>query len=139
MTQLILDTSQYNISLPESRKGGYAVERQPLSVDVEMITGRMVRELRGSVWVIGYQYGYFTDAEKNNLIAACRKGQGQPIRCGFLPPDSASALTYSNFLVKSFTYPTFMWSKKVMDNGEVTFVPMWGNFSLELREVEPSD
>ena len=48
MTQLILDTTGYNMILPESIKGGYVVEEQALSVDVEMITGRIVRQLRGN-------------------------------------------------------------------------------------------
>lgn len=139
MTQLILDTEGYNISLPESRKGGYTAEPRPLSVDVEMVTGRMVRELRGNVWYITYQYGFFTDTEKNNLIVACQKGQRQAIRCGFLPPNSSQALTYSDFLVTSFTYPKFMWSRLTPSGDVLAPVPMWGDFALELREVRPSD
>lgn len=134
MTQLILDTEEYNVVLPESKKGGYIPQKQPLSVDVEMISGRIVRELRGNVWHIAYQYGYFNDEEKNRLLAACEKGRREPITCGFLPPDSAGKLTYSQFLVMDITYPKFMWSR----TGE-TPVPLWGDFALELREVKPSD
>lgn len=139
MTQLILDTEGYNISLPESQRGGYTVELRPLSVDVEMVTGRMVRELRGNIWYIAYQYGFFTDAEKNKLISTCRKGQRQSVRCGFLPPDSVEALAYSDFLVTSFTYPKFMWSRMAGSGGNTSPVPVWGDFALELREVRPSD
>lgn len=139
MTQLILDTEGYNITLPESIKGGYRAERLPLSVDVEMITGRLVRELRGSVWTVAYQYGYFSDADKNALIAACEKGRREPITCGFLAPESSGALTYSQFIVTNFKYPTFFWSRLKEANSETVPVPMWGDFSVELREVEPSD
>lgn len=135
MVQLILDTGEYNITLPESKHGGYTITKQPLSVDVEMITGRMVRELRGNVWTITYQYGYFSDYEKNRLIAAIEKGRREPINCGFLPPNSAEELLYSDFLVTDFTYPTFYWSRE--DGEEVH--PIWGNFSVSLREVRPSD
>ena len=72
MTQLILDTTGYNLVLPESVKGGYVVEEQALSVDVEMITGRIVRQLRGNAWHITYQYGLFDDeliAERMRLKA----------------------------------------------------------------------
>lgn len=127
MVQIILD----GIALPESQRGGYIADRQPLSVDVEMITGRIVRELRGNVWVIKYQYGYFDDETKNRILTAVEKGRRQAIRCGFLPPDSTEALTYSNFLVTNFTYPEFMWSA----DGK----PLWANFEIELREVQPSD
>lgn len=136
MTQLILDTSGYNVELPESEKGGYTATRQPLSVDVEMVTGRMVRELRGDVWVLTYQYGWFDDATKNKVLAAIEKGRGEPITCGFLPPASAGELTYSEFFVTDFTYPKFMWSRSELDG---TPVPMWADFSVELREVNPSD
>lgn len=132
MTQLIID----GVVLPESQKGGYTVEKVPLSVDVQMVTGRMVRELRGNVWTITYQYGFFDDEMKNKVIAACEKGRNIPILCGFLPQESAEELTYSNFFVTKFNRPKFMWSKK-KTTGEV--VPLWADFSFELREVAPSD
>lgn len=131
MTQLILDTLEYNISLPESKKGGYTATLQPLSVDVEMVTGRMVRELRGNVWVVTYQYGFFDDALKSKVLFAIEKGKRQSIQCGFLPPNSEDVLTYSDFIVTNFSYPIFMWST----DGK----PLWADFSFELREVKPSD
>lgn len=131
MTQLILDTLEYNISLPESKKGGYTATLQPLSVDVEMVTGRMVRELRGNVWVITYQYGFLDDAMKSKVLSAIEKGKRQSIQCGFLPPYSDDVLTYSDFIVTNFSYPIFMWST----DGK----PLWADFSVELREVQPSD
>ena len=127
MTQLILD----GITLPESVKGGYAAVKEPLSKNVEMVSGRMVREMRGNVWRISYQYGYFSDELKNQILAACERGKSQPITCGFLPQESAGELTYSEFFVISVTRPKFMWST----NGK----PMWGDFSVELREVRPHD
>ena len=139
MTQLILDTGGYNITLPESQKGGYTVSREDLSEPVEMVTGRVVRELRGSVWVIAYQFGFFDDETKNAVIAACEKGRSQPINCGFLPQESTEALTYSDFFVTSFTRPKFMWSRQKTSGGASVPVPIWGDFSVELREVRPSD
>ncbi len=139
MTQLILDTTGYNMILPESIKGGYVVEEQALSVEVEMITGRIVRQLRGNAWHITYQYGFFDDDTKNKLISVCRKGKEQAITCGFLPPDSSGTLLYSNFLVMAFTYPKFMWSQMLPGENGDTARPLWGDFSLELREVRPHD
>lgn len=139
MTQLILDTTGYNMVLPESIKNGYFAEEQPLFVDVEMILGRVVRQLRGNVWHITYQYGFFDDDTKNKWISACRKGTRQAITCGFLPPDSSGTLLYSNFLVTAFTYPKFMWSQMFPGENGDTARPLWGGFSLELREVRPHD
>lgn len=135
MTQLILDTTGNAVILPESQKGGYNAQFTPLSEDVEMVTGRLVRELRGNVWVLSYQYGYFTDEMKNQVISACEKGKRTPITCDFLSPDSDNALSRSLFWVTSFNYPKFFWSR---DNNGKT-IPLWGDFSLTLREVEPSD
>lgn len=139
MTQLILE----GVVLPESQRGGYTVSKEPLSSDVEMVTGRIVRELRGNVWTISYQYGYFNDGMKDQVIAACEKGRRQAIRCGFLTPK-ANSLVYSSFLVTSFTYPKFMWSRNVVQRdtsteGVVVAQPLWGDFSVQLREVQPSD
>lgn len=135
MNQLILDITGYGVILPESQKGGYTAQFTPLSEDVEMITGRLVRELRGNVWVLNYQYGYFSDEMKKRVIAACEKGKREPITCAFLKPDSSGTLSQSRFWVMSFNYPKFFWSRD--NNG--TSVPLWGDFSLTLREVKPSD
>lgn len=135
MTQLILDADGAAVVLPESRKGGYTAELTPLSEDVEMITGRLVRELRGNVWVLAYQYGYFKPEMKKRVISACEKGRRQPILCSFLTPESGGELMDSRFFVTEFTYPKFYWSK----NAYGTRVPLWGDFSLTLREVRPGD
>ena len=50
MTQLILDVGGMAVALPESQKGGYTAYEEDLSVEIEMIFGRMVSELGGVVW-----------------------------------------------------------------------------------------
>lgn len=127
MTQLVID----GVVLPESKKKGYSADLIPLSVDVEMVSGRITRELRGNVWSIRYQYGYFSDDLKNQVLAACEKGKKTPIACGFLPQESAGALSFSEFFVTNLQRPVFMWS----NDGK----PMWADFSVELREVNPHD
>lgn len=138
MTQLILDTDGYNVVLPESQKN-YRAYREDLGTEVVMTSGRLTKEVRGTVWHVTYQYGYFDDETKNAVIAACEKGKKQSITCGFLPPNSTGILTYSSFLVTSFDYPKFMWSTTFPGEGDVAPTPMWADFSLELREVKPSD
>lgn len=139
MVQLILDTQGANITLPESQNDGYSVQTESLNVEVEMISGRVVREVRGDVWVIKYQYGYFDDEMKNKVIAVCEKGKRQPIRCAFLPQESDGALTYSDFWVTDFQRPKFAWSRPVLDWAQYVPKPIWGDFRLELREVRPHD
>lgn len=135
MTQLILDSGESAVTLPESQKGGYRAWKDSLSQDVTMVSGRLVREVRGNIWRLAYQYGFFNDELKKKVIAACEKGRGRPIQCGFLAPDSSGELTHSMFFVTSFTYPKFMWSR----NSEGGPVALWADFSVELREVTPHD
>lgn len=133
ITQLKLDTYGENMVLPESRKGGYSAVRKPLSVSVEMISGRMVKEVRGSVWTISYQYGLMNDEDKNRFIGICEKGTVSPIGCEFLMPNGETKS--SMFFVTGWKPPTFYWSRDVDGNP----VAMWGNYSISLREVKPSD
>ena len=64
MLQIILDTGGYAIALPESIKGGYTAYEEDLTVDLVMIPGNMIKEVRGSVWHVNYQYGYFNESDK---------------------------------------------------------------------------
>lgn len=134
MTQLILDVGGYAISLPETRRESYVVDEEALSRDLVMIPGNMVKELRGDVWVIEYQYGYFNATDKDRVIAACKKGRRKPIICTFLVPDGNQTLT-STFFVSAYTRPRFYWSRD--DKGAT--VPVWGGFTVSLREVDPHD
>lgn len=116
------------IALPESQKGGYIAYEEDLSVQIPMIAGNLVCELAGVVWRISYQYGWFNDADRQRVLSACRHGKREPILCTFLPPDGEETIT-SRFFVTSFRDPKFMWSAE----GH----PVWGDFSVELREVRP--
>ena len=136
--QLILDVGGEAIELPESRKGGYNAYREELSQQIQMISGRLVKEVRGTVWRVSYQYGYFDDDTAQKVLEACEKGRKSPLICSFLTQGSHDMLT-SSFFVTSFTRPKFMWSRIVTENGEEKTVPMWADFSVELREVKPSD
>lgn len=133
MTQLILDTGGVNVALPESIKN-YRADKRALTVQLEMINGRLVAEKRGDIWVVSYQYGYLDDETGRKVVQACENGRAKPITCGFLPYESSAALTYSDFLVTSFGRPRFMWSRTGPDNFPV---PVWADFSVELREVNP--
>ena len=130
MTQLILDTEENNFILPETRKGAYNINEADIGTNIEMISGRTVKEIRGMAWEISYQYGYFSDMDKDVFIAACQNGVGTPISCSFLVPESNSFLT-SKFWVTSFTRPKFMWSSE----GKA----LWGDYTVTLREVRPHD
>lgn len=136
MLQLVLD----GMEMPESKNGGYTAEREALSVDLEMISGRMVREVRGYVWRISYQYGYLTDDQRTAFLAKCEKGQREPINVGFLcPDDEGETLRYSDFIVTSLKRPSFRWGRIDQPDYVDIWTPIWADFQVELREVYPSD
>lgn len=131
MVQLILDVGGYDITLPESKSGGYNVRKEPLATTVQMISGRTVKEVRGNVWVISYQYGYFNQEQLARLMAVCDKGMSEPIVCSFLPQESAEEMTTSRFWVDSYERPKFMWSRE----GQ----PLWADFTVNLLGVTAVD
>lgn len=133
MTQLILDTANGGLELPEVIKKAYRPWREDLGETVTMISGRMVKELRGHVWHVSYSRGWFDDATKDRVIEVCERGQETPIECEFLTPTGDTQTGV--FFVLDFSYPSFQWSRD--DNGET--VPLWVDFAVELREVKPSD
>lgn len=136
MIQLILDVNGYAIPMPESKKCGYTIKEETLSESIQMISGRTVREYRGKVWVASYQYGYFNDAEMKRVVAACEKGMKQSITCCVLTHESNELVT-SDFIVTSFARPKFMWSRIITESGVEKTIPMWADFSVNLREVKP--
>ena len=138
MTQLVLD----GIALPEAIKDTYKAYKDDLGVELQMISGRTVKEVRDSVWRISYSGGYFDPDTKNALLAACEKGKREPIRCGFLRAEEDSEnLIYGDFWVKSYKRPKFAWSttEQVGEVGNVQTVvrPLWVGFAVELRGVRP--
>ena len=136
MTQLILDVGGYEVILPESQKNGYSIKEETMSESIQMISGRTVREYRGKVWAVSYQYGYFSGTDMQRVIAACEKGMKQSILCSVLTHENSDLIT-TNFIVTSFERPKFMWSRIVTESGEEKSVPMWADFSVSLREVKP--
>lgn len=132
MTQLILD----GISLPEAKEDTYKAYIEPLGTDELMISGRLVKEIRGDVWHVSYSGGYFAPNEKNALLEICERGRHTPINCGFLrQEEDGETLAYSNFWVVDYQRPKFAWSTE--KNGQTN--PLWVGFAVELREVRPHD
>lgn len=137
MTQLILYDGETSISLPESRKGGYMVYQEDLGQEIQMIAGNLVKEIRGTVWKVLYQYGYFSGEQMQRIISICEAGRKTPIICAFLGQDGE--MKTSSFFVTKLTRPKFMWSRTASESGEEKTIPMWADFSVELREVDPHD
>lgn len=124
MTQLIVN----GIYLPESTKDKYQCWSEELSVNVEMISGRMVREIRGHVQKITWSYDYMGNDLWRRLYAVLRGGAAFPV---VYLPDDGDSMRSSTFLTESITQPTYAFSH--------SGVGLWHNVGFTLREVRPHD
>lgn len=120
--QLIVD----GIYLPHTGRDRYQCYPAELGESLPMISGRMVREIRGVVQMISYSYDYMGNEAWRQLAAVLRSGKSFPVT--YLPDDSDEMRT-GNFLVDSLTNPTFAFSR----DG----VGLWHNIQFTLREVKP--
>lgn len=121
MTQLIIDNS---ITLPETTRNKYRCYPQLLTQSIEMISGRMVQEIRGTVQIIEWEYDYLGNDMMRQLNAVLRSGRSFPV--AYLP-DEGDNLIVANFLTTDFPAPEFAFSR----NG----TPYWHNVVFKLREV----
>ena len=123
MTQLIINNTIY---LPETSRGNYKCYPQLLTQQIEMISGRVVQEVRGTVQIIEYSYDYMGNDLMRQLNTVLRSGQSFPV--AYLP-DSGDSLVVSTFLTVDFPVPEYAFSR----GGS----PFWHNVAFQLREVSP--
>ena len=124
MTQLIVNGT----TMPYVKAGGYSCRTEVLSEAVTMISGRMVEEIRGEVYVIDYAIESMAMTTYQALVNALRSGGA--ITCSFLPDDGSALLT-SDFICTARPAPTFFM--------EHLSEPIWKDITFQLREVAPHD
>lgn len=122
MTQLIINGAV----LPKTSGDKYKCYPTKLAEQLEMISGRVVTEIRGTVQVIEYSYDYMPDTQYKALLTALRSKP--PLTVTYLPDDSSDMRT-SDFIVTSYPTPTFAFAK-----GDK---PYWHNISFSLRQIKP--
>lgn len=127
MTQLILiDSSGRHIVLPETSHDKYACYPESLDVQIDMISGRRIREVKGAVQKINYAYDCMEDSLCREVLSALRSKDN--ISALYLPDDS-DKMRSGDFLCESLSNPTFAFSSA----GKA----LWHNISFVLREVRP--
>ena len=124
MTQLIIN----GIVLPETSGGKYKCYEGTLSDQIEMISGRVVTEVRGHVQYIEYSYDYMGNELVRKLLSALRAGTALTVK--YLP-DSGDDMKTSTFICEALTPPVFAFSR----SGK----PYWHDIAFTLREVRPHD
>lgn len=124
MTQLIIN----GVYLPETSRDKYSSLPEQLGEQVEMISGRIVTEIRGVVQIITYSYDKMPDATYRALLTALRSKTAMEVT--YLPDDS-DAMQTGKFICTDYPTPTFAFSLQ----GK----PVWHNVAFVLREVSPHD
>lgn len=124
MVQLIIDGNY----MPEIDKNRFSCAPKLLTEQLQMISGRVVQEVRGTVQTISAQYNYIDTTLLRSVMAVLRSGKPFPVT--YLPDDS-DTMAVGEFLVESMTNPTFSFS--------AGGVPYWTGLAFTLREVSPHD
>lgn len=117
------------VLLPESRMDKFSCWEEPLTRQVDMISGRRVVERIGTKWKI-WKASYTIDYMGNDLLrqALAVLRRSGPFLATVLPDNSDEIVT-SYFFTESLTPPSYAFSK----GG----VPLWHNLSFTLREERP--
>ena len=129
ITQLqIIPISGTPIVMPEVKNGAFSCYPDMLRQNIEMISGRIVTEIRGTVYRVTADYSdyYFTNDFWVPLSAILRSGAS--FSCEVLPDDAAATVT-TTMMVESITPPSFQFGR----NG----TPYWTGLKFNLREVSP--
>lgn len=123
MTQLIIDEYQ----LPETSADKYSCPETPLVVNVEMISGRMVQEVRGGlVYEPTYEYDYMPASIWRSVYNVLRSGRSFTAA---VLTDKSDELIVGEYLCTEISSPAFAFGR----DG----VGYWHNISFTLREVNP--
>lgn len=125
VNQLIIE----GILLPYTRKDQYSCWEEPLTRQVDMISGRQVVETIGTkykVWKVSWSYDYMGNDLLRQILAVLRSGK--PFLASALP-DNADEMITSTFFLESMTQPSFAFDKRG--------VGLWHNLNFTLREERP--
>lgn len=124
MTQLVIN----GITLPETSHDKYTCYPAELGTEIEMISGRIVSEIRGVVQMIHYEYDYFPSELWRALAAVLRSGRSFSV--SYLP-DDGDALVTGTFRRTKLKEPSFAFSR----DGKA----YWHGINFTLREERPHD
>lgn len=124
MTQLVIG----GVALPETSRDKYSCYEELFTKSVEMISGRIVQEVRGKVWIATYSYDYMGNEKLRQVLAVLRSGQSFQAQ---ILPDNADTVITINAICTDLTPPTYAFSR----DG----VGLWHNLAFSIREVSPHD
>ena len=122
MTQIILN----GVYLPQMSHDRYACWEEELAETVPMVSGRVVKEVRGRVYKARWGCDVLDDETYKAALAVLRSGKSF---AATVLPDNGEEMISSTFLVESITPATFAFAA----SGKA----IWHGLAFQIREVEP--
>lgn len=111
-------------------EGSYTAYEQELGTFERMISGRMIEELRGKVWVVEVSYSDIDIDTLSLLTAAMSTTRTHQVT--FLPSTGSTELVTSSFHMTTLPQPTLSrWLPGT--------TPMWSGYTLHFEEVNSHD
>lgn len=122
MTQLIIN----GITLPETSADRYTAHPEDLKLQATMISGRIVTEKRGTVWVVSYSYDWLPDSIWRPLAANLRDASPMPV---IFLPDNGDEMISDTMVTTALTNPVYAFARYSR--------PYWHNLAFSLRSERP--
>lgn len=111
-------------------EGDYTAYEQELGTFERMISGRMIEELRGKVWVVEVSYSDIDIDTLSLLTAAMSTTRTHQVT--FLPSNGSTDLVTSSFHMTTLPQPTLSrWLPGT--------TPMWSGYTLHFEEINSHD
>lgn len=118
-----------NILIPDMEQDSLTIYEQPLDQTLRMISGRMVIEERGRIWVIKANFEDIDPDLFRRMTASLRSNWIHNI--AFLPPDGGKEVIASRFVLTQQPAPALRsWQDEY---------PAWASLSYTFEEEEPHD
>lgn len=118
------------VEIEDVEEGGYTAYEQELGVTDRMISGRLVEELRATVWVVEVAYSEI-DSETLKRLQDAMKSTRKHLLF-FLPPDGSTSLQSGYFHLTAQPSPS-------LARWNIGNSPTWSGFTLHFEEVTGHD
>ena len=130
----------YDMALPYTSKDNYSCYTEEVSTKAEMLSGRIVKDIRGRATIIKYKYDYMPPKIMYNLLFLLRSKL--PFYVYYRPDDDPDNLYLNEFVCESVSVPKYAFASSRYERDvwqyDKTFMePKWHGIEFTLRQVEP--
>lgn len=115
------------ILIPDMERDSLTIYENPLDQYLRMVSGRLVAEERGRIWVIKADFDEIDHELLNELTASLCSRWAHDI--AFLPPNGGTDIVSSRFYLTQQPNPQLRsWQDEY---------PMWSTLEYTFEEIEP--